>query len=293
VGSIKALTKRLPLAILVVPIMNFQEELIGRDEMIENVLRFLILTSLCQGGISSKKYDLIKREIIEAYGIKHLVTLDLCEQYQVLSRYETLKKLIQGNVGYFNWNQVRKNFQLIKSMDDLLSIISNNQTNNSNDNQNNQNQNTNNPNNNMTMQEKENSIVNDPSMLGMYDINIIGNGYAPLSTRLIEAATKPNGWKGILNDIEQLPGKMYEEKFFKDINNIQTNAQSISNYNDSSNFNQQKTVLVFYVGGVTYSEISAIRMLENRPNSSWKFIIGTTNIANGNRLVNAFIDPTL
>merc|ERR1719203_1432996 len=51
-----------------------------------------------------------------------------------------------------------------------------------------------------------------------------------------------------------------------------------------------KTVLVFFVGGVTYAEISAIRMLEARPNTPWKFIVASTSIVRGNDIVNAFID---
>ena len=78
---------------------DYLEELIGRNENIEVVLRFMVLISLCQGGISGKKYDGIKRDIIQCYGIKHLLTLDLLEQYQLLTRYETMMKLLKGQTG--------------------------------------------------------------------------------------------------------------------------------------------------------------------------------------------------
>jgi hypothetical protein len=48
---------------------------------------------------------------------------------------------------------------------------------------------------------------------------------------------------------------------------------------------KQNFILVVFIGGITYAEISAIRFL-NRKNSDHKFIILTTHIINGKTLIN-------
>ena len=40
---------------------DYLEELIGRNENIKAVWQFMVLISLCQGGISSKKHDEIAK----------------------------------------------------------------------------------------------------------------------------------------------------------------------------------------------------------------------------------------
>eukprot|EP01083_Nonionella_stella_P206958 752291_1 len=163
-------------------------------------------------------------------------------------------------------------------------------------------------------------MVSNPSILGPSDLNLIGSysngGYAPLSARLIEASTRANGgWQNITNELRELKGKCYISKTMI-INNDNDSKKQDDDTNDEQKYiiqmmrdekkvlqknNKQKeetrkqkaqqksdamsthkTILVFFVGGVTYAEISAIRMLEQRPNTPWKFIIASTNIARGN-----------
>merc|ERR1712228_1075900 len=141
-------------------------------------------------------------------------------------------------------------------------------------------------------------------------------GYAPLSARLVEAATRNNGWRAIQSELKELKGKCYpnesmlaaavnekkkeNEKESKSESNIFSNLLYKKETNKKQDAQQKsnamsthKTVLVFFVGGVTYSEISAIRMLESRPNTPWKFIIASTNITSGDDIINAFIDKDL
>eukprot|EP01125_Pyxidicula_operculata_P012135 TRINITY_DN3985_c0_g1_i1.p2 TRINITY_DN3985_c0_g1~~TRINITY_DN3985_c0_g1_i1.p2 ORF type:complete len:363 (-),score=67.86 TRINITY_DN3985_c0_g1_i1:242-1330(-) len=55
------------------------------------------------------------------------------------------------------------------------------------------------------------------------------------------------------------------------------------------NNKKYKVVLVVFVGGCTYAEISAIRFLSKR-SSLYKFLIVTTKIINGNTLIESVID---
>lgn len=49
------------------------------------------------------------------------------------------------------------------------------------------------------------------------------------------------------------------------------------------NDSQKKKVLVYFVGGVTFSEIAALRFLNQQPGSKVRFLIATTQIINGNK----------
>ena len=70
-------------------------------------------------------------------------------------------------------------------------------------------------------------------------------------------------------------------------------AKLLSNDQQSD---RKKVVLVYYVGGVTYAEISALRYLSSVLRTfslTWTalhFIVATTQFINGNKMVDAFKD---
>ena len=61
---------------------------------------------------------------------------------------------------------------------------------------------------------------------------------------------------------------------------------------------KNRTALVYFVGGVTYAEVSCFRYLSEKTGLlnldsliiGLKFIVGTTQFINGNRLVDSFKD---
>lgn len=52
-----------------------------------------------------------------------------------------------------------------------------------------------------------------------------------------------------------------------------------------------ETVLVVFIGGVTFAEISALRLLSSRPEWPYRFLVMTTKIVNGHTLLQTFMDP--
>ncbi len=52
-----------------------------------------------------------------------------------------------------------------------------------------------------------------------------------------------------------------------------------------------ETVLVVFIGGVTFSEISALRWLSSRPEWPYRFLVLTTKVVNGRTLLQGFVDP--
>lgn len=103
----------------------------------------------------------------------------------------------------------------------------------------------------------------------MYDIHSVHGGYSPISVRIIEQAMVPNGWKSIKSSLDLLPGP------FKEVD-----QKTIPG--------KKNVVMVFFIGGVTMSEISAIRYLNRK--SNYEFVIATTKLINGNTFLESFFE---
>lgn len=94
-------------------------------------------------------------------------------------------------------------------------------------------------------------------------------GYAPLSARLVESATKPRGWSSVYEALRQVPGPSAEvtqtiASQQLDDANTATVAGGASKL-DSFGAEERKVMLVYYIGGVTYMEIAALRHLSRQP----------------------------
>jgi len=130
--------------------------------------------------------------------------------------------------------------------------------------------------------------MSNPERLGANDINCVGSGYAPLSVRLVEAATKPVGWRQYESELAELPGHVltrYLQSTDDDekvVNTERPRSQSITN-------TKAKVALVVFIGGATFSEVSAIRMLERRDSNQWRFIVSTTDMIKGGKFMENFI----
>merc|ERR1711957_980934 len=88
---------------------------------------------------------------------------------------------------------------------------------------------------------------------------------------LIEAVVK-NGWNPIKDLIKKLPGE-YEYP-------VTSDEKKMLSERAKKNF-----ILLIFIGGITYNEISAIRYL-NKTIKDFKFIIITTNIINAKKFFN-------
>lgn len=126
-------------------------------------------------------------------------------------------------------------------------------------------------------------------------------GYAPLSIRLVELALKQQKprpvssetgestpWRGRGADaLNVLPGKCFDITVDDDADSDSANT-TLKRNEDSV-----EIVLVVFIGGVTFSEISALRLLSSLPNSKVKFIVATTGLMNGNSFVETFQDKVV
>lgn len=120
---------------------------------------------------------------------------------------------------------------------------------------------------------------NNPS-----DIAYVYALYAPISIRLVQTAVNP-GWRSreVGEVLKELPGPTFEE--------TQTLPSGV----------QQKMVggrnpvtLVFFIGGCTFTEISALRFLSQQEEGQGRrdYLIGTTKLINGDSLLGTLFEAT-
>jgi vacuolar protein sorting-associated protein 33A len=120
------------------------------------------------------------------------------------------------------------------------------------------------------------------------DISYVSSGYAPLSVRLLQTAIK--GWNGKEEFLKDLPGRLVDivqqsppQEFKAALTNKPT--QSLGDLAKSKSGTKKPTLLMVYIGGVTYMEIAALRFLSKRASFPYHIVIVTTKVVNGTTLL--------
>ncbi|RXH94225.1 hypothetical protein DVH24_023909, partial [Malus domestica] len=132
-------------------------------------------------------------------------------------------------------------------------------------------------------------VVEDTDTANPNDISYVFSGYAPLSIRLIQHAVR-SGWRPIEEILRLLPGPHSELKRGRfssspSLDTLQGHSANVNKVSDG----RRSLVLVVFVGGVTFAEISALRFLSAQEGMAYDLIIGTTKIANGRSLIETFV----
>ncbi|PTB65335.1 Sec1-like protein [Trichoderma citrinoviride] len=245
------------------------EELIAREAPLRETLRLLCIYSCISGGIKPKDLEQFKRLILQGYGYQHLLTLNNLEKLQLfLSRSSPLAGMIpmtasSGADGTkTNYTYLRKQLRLI--VDEVQE--------------------------------------DDPN-----DIAYVYSGYAPLSIRLVQcilqkqyllSITKGNGaanasgiapgagtqgWHGFDEAVKHVRGQTFYELQKGEDKAVKARALL-------SGSGQKQTVFVVFVGGVTFTEIAALRFIAKQEESRRKIVICATSIISGNRMMDAAIE---
>uniref|UniRef100_A0A672SPR5 Vacuolar protein sorting-associated protein 33B-like n=1 Tax=Sinocyclocheilus grahami TaxID=75366 RepID=A0A672SPR5_SINGR len=105
---------------------------------------------------------------------------------------------------------------------------------------------------------------------------VFSGAYIPLSCKLIEQVMERDGWTGL----EEVARMLNRQEF------AVTGGCSSSEARNKTD--AQRIVLVMFLGGCTYSEISALRFLGKE--RGCRFIVVTTAITNSARLLEALLD---
>ena len=128
------------------------------------------------------------------------------------------------------------------------------------------------------------------------DISYVSSGYAPISTRLIQTCIK--GWTGKEEALKELPGRGIDilqrfppEEFSQALK--QSSGPSLDSlakeWNKSRDSKEKPVLLVYFVGGVTYAEIAAMRFLSKAVSFPYNIMCCTTSVINGNTFIKSLI----
>ncbi|ESN95294.1 hypothetical protein HELRODRAFT_86965 [Helobdella robusta] len=122
-------------------------------------------------------------------------------------------------------------------------------------------------------------LVKDANEQMPEDISYVYSGYRPMSVRLLELHNKP-GWRSIEEIVNNmLPGAVREE--FQQMPAWLKRKKGLC---------FQKVVLVFFIGGVTFAEISALRFLSQIDDSLTEYVVATTNMISGPAFISSLSD---
>jgi hypothetical protein len=220
------------------------EELIAKDAPLREVLRLLCLESCIAGGIKPKDLENFKRLILQAYGYQHILTLDALEKlHLLLSRASPLALTIPMTGGSStagtktNYAYLRKQLRL---------------------------------------------IVDEVNEQDPNDIAYVYSGYAPLSVRLVQAVLQKqyllsitrgaannnaasnataggggHGWRGFDEPVKHARGQTFDE--------IQKGEEkAVKARSLLTGTGEKKTVFVVFLGGITFTEIAALRFIAKK-----------------------------
>lgn len=242
------------------------EELIARDMPLKNVLRLLCLESCMNGGLRPRDLENFKRQVLQGYGHQHLLTFWALEKMELLQPRSSATAMLLPASGAqagtkTNYAYLRKNLRL---------------------------------------------VIEDVSEKDPNDVSYVYSGFAPLSVRLVQcvlqkpyilslikggtpaasasnANTASPGWLGFEDVVKSARGATFNVVQKGDDKAVRA-RQTISGNNGTKN------VYVFFLGGITFTEIAALRFIAAQEAPRRRIIICTTGVISGDRMMDAAIE---
>jgi hypothetical protein len=234
------------------------EELIARGVPIKAVLR---LESSLNNGIRLRDLESFKRQIQQAYGYQHILTLANLEKMGLLVPRESHR-------GYLN--------PIASAAGSTTTDIN-------------------------ALRRSLSLWVDDVAEADPDDIAYVFSGYAPISVRLVQAvlqkahihnlanppkpgasssAPSGTGWKGFEDVVSRVRGATV------DVTQKGSDADaSAARKTLRGSKEGPKTTIVFFLGGVTFAEVAALRFVSQQIGEATgrRLVIGTTSIINGEK----------
>ncbi|EDS39484.1 vacuolar protein sorting-associated protein 33A [Culex quinquefasciatus] len=131
-----------------------------------------------------------------------------------------------------------------------------------------------------------NLTAENPEEVSPKDITYVHSIYAPLSIRIVEQHLKPNGWQSLNDVLSCLPGPTFED--FQPA--MALNSRRGSFTSEISQSDIPRVIVVCFVGGCTFAEISALRFLAQQDENNVEFVVCTTKLINKNSFLDTFIE---
>eukprot|EP01134_Creolimax_fragrantissima_P005244 CFRG5244T1 len=134
-------------------------------------------------------------------------------------------------------------------------------------------------------------VVDEVDEVNPEDIAYVYSGYAPLSVRLVQAFSQsptPRNGESALKDIT---GPTFDYSNTVQPSNGQYRQSSITVGGQSiREQGKKKITLVYFLGGVTYAEVAAIRFLAKQSEGQQEYIIATTNMVKAESFLSPLFD---
>ncbi|XP_053320197.1 vacuolar protein sorting-associated protein 33B [Spea bombifrons] len=229
------------------------EEHINRQVSPIESLRLLCLMSITENGLITKDYRLLKTQYLQSYGPEHLLT------FFNLKRAGLLTEQVPGETLTAVESKVSKlvTDKAAGKITDAFSSLAKKSH--------------------FRGISKRLGLI--PRIDGEYDLKtpkdmayIFSGAYIPLSCKIIEQVLLRKSWVG-LEDVTRL---LNGSEFAEQMSDQNTNSDS------------QRIILAVFLGGCTFSEISALRFLGKE--RGYKFIFLTTSITNSARMLESMTE---
>ncbi|OAP63522.1 hypothetical protein AYL99_02749 [Fonsecaea erecta] len=244
------------------------EELIARNAPLPTILRLLCLESTIAGGLRPKDLESFRRQILHAYGFQHLLTLDKLQTMELLQPRSSSSALLLpvGGAGATSEKGTKTNYGYLRKELRLIVDEYNEQ---------------------------------DPE-----DIAYVYSGYAPLSIRIVQCILQKQylqtlhksplpltpsstGWTGFEDILKSVRGPTFNiaQKAADD-----KAARAKAALAGTGNW---KTLFVMFVGGITFTEIAALRFIGRKlaeAGQRKKIVICTTGIISGRSIMEGVIE---
>ncbi|KAM8894487.1 vacuolar protein sorting-associated protein 33B isoform 2-T2 [Spinachia spinachia] len=235
--------------------ISFLEEHISRQVSMMESLRLLCLLSITENGLLPKDYRSLKAQYLQSYGADHLLTFSNLRQAGLLAEQPAGEALtaMESKVGKL------VNDKAAGKLTDAFSSLARKS--------------------NFRALSRKLNLV--PKSDEEYDLRvprdmayIFSGAYVPLSCRLVEQVLERDGWTGM-------------EEVTRLLNGHEFAVTGSSGADARTQSDAQRIVLVMFLGGCTFSEISALRFLGRE--KGYKFIVVTTAITNSSRLIESLL----
>ncbi|XP_003969797.1 vacuolar protein sorting-associated protein 33B [Takifugu rubripes] len=236
--------------------ISFIEEHIIRQASITESMRLLCLLSMTENGLLSKDYRSLKTQFLQSYGTDHLFTFANLRQLGLLVEQQPGETLtvMESKVGKL------VNDKTAGKLTDAFSSLTKKSH--------------------FRALSRKLNLV--PKSDKDYDLRvpkdmayIFSGAYNALSCKIIEQVLERDSWTG-LEEVTRL------------INSPEFTVTVSNNPELSPKSDAQRIIFVMFLGGCTFSEISALRFLGKE--KGYRFIVVTTAITNSSRMMEALLE---
>eukprot|EP00611_Tribonema_gayanum_P021541 TRINITY_DN4164_c0_g1_i5.p1 TRINITY_DN4164_c0_g1~~TRINITY_DN4164_c0_g1_i5.p1 ORF type:complete len:277 (+),score=77.27 TRINITY_DN4164_c0_g1_i5:624-1454(+) len=234
------------------------EDLICEQAPLVSVLRLLCLQSITRGGIPSGRFDALRRDIVQTYGYETMHALAALEAAGLLKR---------GGLGWVvdtaaaaPWAALRRALRLLSDVTPAASSSS------------------------------------SASATPPQDMSYVCAGYAPLSARVVQAMAGGGGAGDLAAALRVLPTPVLDFKqgavpvdlhtaISGPSTGLSSRVQDADTRQQGSRAKKRPVLLVYYVGGVTFLEVAALRFLGRQRDFPFEVVVATTKILSGDAFV--------